>query len=67
MASLWTPLCERLGIRLPIIQAPMAGVSSPAMAAAVANAGALGSIGVGATNADALIGGAGCRYEQTAA
>ena len=30
----------------------MAGVSSPAMAASVANAGALGSLGVGATNAD---------------
>jgi nitronate monooxygenase len=45
-------LCDTLGIDLPIIQAPMAGVSSPAMAAAVANAGALGSIGVGATNAD---------------
>jgi nitronate monooxygenase len=42
---------ETLGIDLPIIQAPMAGVSSPAMAAAVSNAGALGSIGVGATDA----------------
>jgi nitronate monooxygenase len=30
----------------------MAGVSSPALAAAVSNAGALGSIGVGATGAD---------------
>lgn len=39
------------GIELPIIQAPMAGVSSPAMAAAVSNAGALGSIGIGATDA----------------
>lgn len=45
------PLLELLGIELPIIQAPMAGISSPAMAAAVGNAGALGSIGVGATNA----------------
>lgn len=44
-------LLDLLGVELPIIQAPMAGVSSPAMAAAVANAGALGSIGVGATNA----------------
>jgi nitronate monooxygenase len=44
-------LLETLGIDLPIIQAPMAGVSSPAMAAAVAAAGALGSIGVGATDA----------------
>jgi nitronate monooxygenase len=45
------PLLDQLGIRLPIIQAPMAGVSSPAMAAAVSEAGALGSIGVGATDA----------------
>jgi nitronate monooxygenase len=45
-------LLELLGIELPIIQAPMAGVSSPALAAAVSNAGALGSIGVGATDAD---------------
>jgi len=45
------PLLELLRIRLPIIQAPMAGVSSPAMAAAVSEAGGLGSIGVGATNA----------------
>jgi nitronate monooxygenase len=44
-------LLETLAIDLPIIQAPMAGVSSPAMAAAVSNAGALGSIGVGATDA----------------
>ena len=45
-------LLETLAIDLPIIQAPMAGVSSPALAAAVANAGALGSIGAGATDAD---------------
>jgi nitronate monooxygenase len=46
-----TSLFARLGIDLPIIQAPMAGTSSPAMAAAVSNAGALGSIGFGSTNA----------------
>ena len=46
-----TGLLALLGIDLPIIQAPMAGTSSPALAAAVANAGALGSVGVGATNA----------------
>ncbi|WP_066740251.1 nitronate monooxygenase family protein [Cupriavidus sp. D384] len=45
-------LLSRLGIRLPIIQAPMAGVSTPAMAAAVSNAGGLGSLGVGAMDAD---------------
>ena len=44
-------LLATLGIDLPIIQAPMASVSSPAMAAAVSNAGALGSVGVGATDA----------------
>jgi nitronate monooxygenase len=44
-------LLKRLGMALPIIQAPMAGTSTPAMAAAVSNAGALGSIGVGATDA----------------
>jgi nitronate monooxygenase len=46
-----TRLLELLRIEAPIIQAPMAGVSTPAMAAAVSNAGALGSIGVGATDA----------------
>ncbi len=44
-------LLELLGIDLPIIQAPMAGVSTAAMAAAVSNAGGLGSIGVGAVDA----------------
>ena len=46
------PLLDRLGIRLPIIQAPMAGTSSPAMAAAVSEAGGLGSIGVGAVGTE---------------
>jgi nitronate monooxygenase len=46
-----TKLLELLQIDAPIIQAPMAGVSTPEMAAAVSNAGGLGSIGVGATNA----------------
>jgi nitronate monooxygenase len=45
------PLLDLLQLDLPIIQAPMAGTSSPALAAAAANAGALGSIGVGATDA----------------
>ncbi|MTH79024.1 NAD(P)H-dependent flavin oxidoreductase [Paracoccus aestuariivivens] len=42
---------EQLGIRIPIVQAPMAGVATPALAAAVSDAGGLGSIGVGATDA----------------
>jgi nitronate monooxygenase len=35
------------GLPIPIIQAPMAGVATPALAAAVSNAGGLGSIGMG--------------------
>src|SRR5215203_709715 len=46
-----TSFIERLGLELPILQAPMAGVSTPALAAAVSNAGALGAIGVGAADA----------------
>ncbi|HEV2528542.1 MAG TPA: nitronate monooxygenase family protein [Thermomicrobiales bacterium] len=42
---------DRIGIKTPIIQAPMAGVSTPALAAAVSAAGALGSISIGATDA----------------
>jgi nitronate monooxygenase len=46
--SMRDTLLDLIGIDLPIVQAPMAGTSPPAMAAAVANAGALGSLGVGA-------------------
>ena len=45
------PFLDRLGLSIPVFQAPMAGVSTPALAAAVSNAGALGSLGVGATDA----------------
>ena len=41
---------DRLGLSLPIVQAPMAGVSTPKLAAAVSNAGGLGSLGLGATD-----------------
>nr|WP_315593073.1 nitronate monooxygenase [uncultured Cupriavidus sp.] len=44
---------SRVGLTTPIIQAPMAGVSTPALAAAVSNAGGLGSLGVGAMDAAA--------------
>jgi len=37
--------CERLGIQLPIIQAPVGNISTPELAAAVSNAGGLGMIG----------------------
>ncbi len=35
-------LLSLLGIDTPIVQAPMAGVTTPALAAAVSNAGGLG-------------------------
>ena len=44
-------LLERLCTTVPIIQAPMAGVSTPQLAAAVSTAGALGSLGLGAAGA----------------
>ncbi|KHL24400.1 2-nitropropane dioxygenase [Croceibacterium mercuriale] len=44
-------IVDRFRLTVPLIQAPMAGVSTPALAAAVSDAGALGSIGVGATDA----------------
>lgn len=43
-ATFWS----RIGVAHPIIQAPMAGTATPALAAAVSNAGGLGSISVGA-------------------
>jgi len=42
-----TDFLELLGITHPIIQAPMAGLAPPALAAPVCNAGALGSLGCG--------------------
>jgi nitronate monooxygenase len=46
------PLLSLLNIELPIIQSPMVGVSTPKLAAAVSNAGGLGSIGIGASNVE---------------
>lgn len=40
-----TRVCELLGIEYPIIQAPMAWITGPRLAAAVSNAGGLGTIG----------------------
>lgn len=54
MAKLHTPLCDRLGIRLPIIQAPMPSASTPDLVAAVSKAGALGSFGSAYTQPEAM-------------
>lgn len=45
-------LIATLGLESPIIQAPMAGVATPELAAAVSNAGGLGSLGLGASTVD---------------
>lgn len=37
--------CERYGLRIPIVMAPMAGACPAGLAAAVANAGGMGSLG----------------------
>lgn len=55
MAKLHTPLCDRLGIRLPIVQAPMPSASTPALVAAVSNAGALGSFGSNPSQPEAML------------
>ena len=39
-----TALCDRLGIEVPIIQAPMGGAVGPRLVAAVSNAGGLGML-----------------------
>ena len=46
--------CERLGIEIPIIQAPMGGAAGPALAAAVSNAGGLGTLALWGADIQAL-------------
>jgi nitronate monooxygenase len=50
-----TSFASRLGIEHPLIQAPMAGSTSPALVAAVSNAGALGSLGAGYLEPQAIL------------
>ncbi|CDO94429.1 unnamed protein product [Kluyveromyces dobzhanskii CBS 2104] len=45
-------LTEILGIKYPILLAPMAGVSTPELAATVSNAGGLGSLGLGSSSVE---------------
>jgi nitronate monooxygenase len=46
--------CERFGLQLPILLAPMAGASAPSLSAAVANAGGLGACGALLMQPDAI-------------
>ena len=48
-----TSLSNLIGLTYPVFQAPMAGVSTPAMAAAVTRAGGLCALGLGASTPQA--------------
>ena len=47
-----TPLCERLGIEVPIMSAGMGPIAGPDLVAAVSNAGGLGVLGCTSMSAD---------------
>ena len=53
---MWPPnrILDLLGIEHPILQSPMAGATTPQLAAAVSNAGGLGGFGAAGTSAPAL-------------
>ena len=42
--SVVTPFAERFGLRVPVVQAPMAGATTPELVAAVSNSGGLGTL-----------------------
>lgn len=47
-----SPLSRRLDLTIPLIQAPMAGIATPQLAAAVSRAGALGSLALGTSSVE---------------
>ncbi|MFN3525109.1 MAG: NAD(P)H-dependent flavin oxidoreductase [Paracoccus sp. (in: a-proteobacteria)] len=53
IAAMSHDILDRLNLSLPLFLAPMAGVGTPALAAAVSEAGALGALGLGAAGAGA--------------
>jgi nitronate monooxygenase len=46
--------CDRFGLRVPILMAPMAGASPPGLAAAIANAGGMGALGALSTTPEGI-------------
>lgn len=52
--SLTTPLCRRLGIDLPIVQAPIGSTVTPELVAAVSHAGGLGMLALTWTPAERI-------------
>jgi nitronate monooxygenase len=49
-----TPLCDLLGIEVPVVLAPMGGAVTPTLAAAVSNAGGLGMLPLTWTSPDEI-------------
>ena len=54
-ASLHTALCDLCGIDVPVVQTGMGWVAGPRLAAATANAGALGILAAGTMDYDQLV------------
>lgn len=52
--SLHTPLCDLLGIEHPVVQAPIGTAACPGLAAAVSNAGGLGTLALSWTPLDRI-------------
>ena len=52
---LHTAACDLLGIELPLIGAGMGGVAGPELAAAISDAGGLGTIGAGGDEAEVVV------------
>jgi nitronate monooxygenase len=55
MATLRTPWSRTMGLRIPVLNAPMGGVAGGRLASAVARAGGLGMIGIGSAGTIALL------------
>lgn len=58
--------CARYGLDIPVLMAPMAGTSPPALAAAVANAGGMGACGALPLSPEAMVDWA-ARFRQQSA
>lgn len=54
MPILQTPLCGLLNIKIPIVLAPMGAATTPALVAAVSNAGGFGQLGFSSADIDTV-------------
>ncbi len=50
-----TPWCAEIGIRVPVVNAPMGGAAGGRLATAVSRAGGLGMIGMGSAATPAAL------------